>query len=218
VYDVPGFTGARAGTEVLRAFYMLYRVDERFTDLDEYGQYFTAFAVGSSVHFKVPAWPFPLHPSPLNKNLDAFWRQLTSQVPDTVAKQMTHVHSIFESHSEDAGVDARRWKTIILDFSRVKGVDHLSSEAVFADAKSNQPPDREPKDMLDYHYIEVAIDPDDNGKGNDVFLGFYVGVIPPEGGAARKVQRTTASKSKLAQKKHAAQAAKAAWARQSGGV
>jgi hypothetical protein len=204
IYDVNGLKGAKEGTEVGRAFYMLMEVEPRFLDMDDTTTWYSAHTVGAQVHFKVPAWPFPLFPSPLNKKSDEFFKSLTEQVPNVVSKAIVHVHSVFDEGNESTHiVEGRKWKTIILDFSRTKGVGSLSSAMVFADAGD--------KDMLDYDYLQLPIYDEKNKiVGNQVFLGFKVGVIPPDGDAARKVNRTGPAKSKMAQKKAAATAAASA--------
>lgn len=210
VYDILGFPGAKQGTEVMRAFYILLKIDPRFADMDAHTHWYTAHTVGAAVHFKVPAWPFPLYPSPANEHSDTYWQQLVAQVPNYVAKQMIHVHSVFDGGvSEGASeVEARKWRSYVLDFSRVKGVGHLSSQAVYEEALN-----KDNKDMLDFDYISIPIDPNDLSKGTDVFLGFKVGVVPPDGDGSRKVNRTGQAKSKLALKKEAAEAARAEAAR-----
>jgi hypothetical protein len=204
VYDVPGFEGAKAGTEVVRAFYILLKIDPRFQEMDSHINFYTARAVGATVHFKVPAWPFCLFPSASNQSSDAFWTLFTSQVPAPVAKTMNHVHSVFEG-TETATQEFRKWTTVILDFSRVKGVGHLSSKAVFEQADDLE--------FLDFEYITIPIDPENEALGEEAYLGYRVGVIPPEGEGARKVNRTGQAKSKIAQKLAAKAAAAEAAAR-----
>ena len=127
------------------------------------------------------------------------------QVPAPVGKSMNNVHSIFDSSAEEgknisAGeIEARKWRYVMLDFSKVKGVGELSSKAVYAD-------DGE-KDSLDYDYIEVPMFFDETKKEishHKIFLGFKVGVHSPEGEGGRKVQRTGVKKSKLQLKKEEA--------------
>lgn len=167
--------------------------------MDESTNWYSAFAVGAQIHFKMPSWPFALYPSPLNKKSDLYWKAFMAKVPKAVGRSMIHAHSIFEDDAEALGTattEARKWKTVILDFSRVKGVGSISSHSVFADAGE--------KDILDYDYIEIPKFAGDAPDGNDIYLGFKVGVIPPEGEGARKVNRTGPAKSKLAQKKEEA--------------
>jgi hypothetical protein len=210
VYDCPDFE-AKANIQ-MRAFYIVLRIDHRFVELDDNTNFYSARVVGThQIQFKVPAWPFPLFPHPKNQHSDKFWRALTDQVPRSVRNEMTNVHSVFdgdnmETAASAGAIEARKWSTMTLDFTKVKGVGQLSSSAVYADAGKME--------ALDFDYIELPVYRyDDSTKKHskideEHFLGFKVGVLAPDGEGSRKVGRSAAPKSKLALKREEAAAAR----------
>jgi hypothetical protein len=200
IYDCPDFLAKK--NIQMRAFYMILEIDERYIAMDEGANWYTGrVASPQQVEFRVPAWPFPLFPHLKNDKQEAFWKAFTKAVPASVRKEMTNVHSIFDADNEQlnsaAISEARKWTTFLLDFSKVRGVGELSSSALFADAG--------PTEKLGFDYISIPLY-DDDGKeiGTQAFLGFKVGVHPPDGEGSRKVSRAGAAKSALALKREAA--------------
>lgn len=151
--------------------------------------------------FRMPAWPYPLWPKAVNS--EYLYASITDQVPEPVKKSMNSCHSVFDPSSEDAesaAVEARKWRHVLLDFSKVRGIGELSSKVLFSDAGE--------KEALDYDLIEVPLhfDNDGNALSYQTLLGFKVGCVDPN--SSRKVARTGAIKSKLQQKREAAQRAR----------
>jgi hypothetical protein len=208
IYDCPDFEAKKHIQ--MRAFYIVLGIDERFLRMDENANWYSAKVVPPyQVHFRIPAWPFALYPHPKNTKADTFWKTFTGTVPVSVKKEMINVHSVFDADNEastTADVEDRKWTNIVLDFSKVKGVGELSSQALYTDAGPNE--------KVDFDYIELPVygvdDAADKEVGTEAFLGFKVGVHPPDGEGSRKVGRSSAPKSALAQKKAAAAAARAA--------
>jgi hypothetical protein len=204
IYDCPDFPAKK--DVQMRAFYIVLGIDERFIRMDETTTWYSGRVVGKhQVEFRVPAWPFPLYPHAKNTRYNTFWKAFTDAVPTSAKKEMTNVHSIFDLDSEEmpssAVVEARKWTTFLLDFSKVKGVGELSSQAVFGKAG--------PTEKLDCDYIDVPFFNEQNKEeGSEAFLGFRVGVHPVDGEGSRKVSRSAATKSALALKKEKAAEAK----------
>lgn len=206
IYDCPDFE-AKQNIQ-MRAFYIILRIDHRFVELDDNANFYSARVLGAhQIQFRVPAWPFALFPHTKNQNSEEFWKVLTSQVPTSVRNEMINVHSVFdgdnmETAASAGAVEARKWSTIILDFSKVKGVGSLSSSAVYPEAGKLE--------ALDFDYMELPVFGGAKGLQIDVehFLGFKVGVIAPDGEGSRKVGRSAVPKSKLALKREEAERAR----------
>lgn len=201
VYEVPDFPAAKDGKEV-RGFYILLPIDHRFPDMDEEVNWYSAHVAGGQhVLFKMPAWPYPLQPGIANG--DYLYKAIMSQVPVHVQKSMNNAHSVFDPENEDlhdaALLESRKWKYALLDFSKVKDVETLSSKILYADAGD--------KDALDFDVIDVPLY--FNARTKEVthvqtFLGFKVGMEA----SGRKVTRTGKEKSKLQKKREEAAAAR----------
>jgi hypothetical protein len=208
IYDVPDFEAKKHIQ--MRVFYIMLGIDERFLRMDENANWYSAKVVAPyQVHFRIPCWPFVLYPHPKNAKSEVFWDAFTSQVPSSVKKEMINVHSIFDADNADtissAVIEERKWTNVVLDFSKVKNVGELTSQALY--------PDAGPNEKVDFDYIELPVFSADNEHkevGTEAFVAFKVGVLPPEGEGSRKVGRAAAPKSALAQKKAAAAARKAA--------
>ena len=120
-------------------------------------------------------------------------------VPPAVAKSMNHCHDIFSTREQNqnvALVESRKWGSVTLDFSGVKGMDELSlsSRVLYAEAGK--------KEMLDYDLIKIPLHYS-NGKVHlwQTFLGFKVGTVSREGDhGGRKIARKAVTMSKMAEK------------------
>jgi hypothetical protein len=203
IYDCPDFEAKKHIQ--MRAFYIVLGIDERFLRMDENANWYSARVVPPyQVHFRIPSWPFALYPHPKNTKADVFWKTFSSTVPVSVKQEMINVHSLFDADNQESVstsvVEDRKWSNIVLDFSKVKGVGELSSQVLYADAGPNE--------KVDFDYIELPVfgvdTNEDKEVGTEAFLGFKVGVHPPDGEGARKVGRSSAPKSTLAKKKAAA--------------
>lgn len=190
VYEIPDMKGVEENTEH-RAFYMITRIDPRFAELNDELNWYSANVVSDHhILFRFPGWDYPFWPG--NSKTEALFAALVKQTPEAVQKSMNACHSVFDRESE-AEAESRKWKYILLDFSRVKNPPELSSQLVNKDAGE--------KEILDYDYLEVDVD-----GALETFLGFKVGCVDP--GMTRKVARSAIKKSKLAQKREAAKAGK----------
>ena len=177
-------------------------IDHRFPELDEEINWYSAHVAGShQVLFRMPAWPYPLWPKA--NNAEILYNAILRQVPEPVRKSMNAAHSVFDPSSEaaeTAAVEVRKWKYVMLDFSKVKGIGELSSKVLYSDAGD--------KEALDYDLIEIPTSVNQKGQvlALQTFLGFRVGCIDDSGG--RKIARSGAKKSKLQQKREAAAASR----------
>ncbi|CAB9531564.1 hypothetical protein SEMRO_3684_G350250.1 [Seminavis robusta] len=205
IYPVPDMEAAEEGHES-KGFFILYAMDERFSDHDETVKWISANVVGSKqIHIKVPSLPFFMAPGVENqeKRYDA----LKAQVPLCVMKSINAGVSFLAprddatiSHLEAAKNEARKWETWVLDFSRVDYVGELKSSLVYAQAGPNE--------VLYYDVIYIPSEWAQDSTGEDKyeeFLGFKVGVSVPMEKASRKVSRASAvKKSTMATRRQAA--------------
>jgi hypothetical protein len=192
VYFVPDLEAVETGKEV-PGYYMLLKIDPRFPDMDEEINWYSGSVTSTGAHclFKMPAWPFSLWPNGVNAA--TLYDTMMSQLPPAVVKSFNACHSTFDTELETAELESRKWKYVMLDFSKCKD-GTLSSKLVFIDAGE--------KEVLDYDVIEVPdVDKDGNVLFNETYLGFRVGV---ERGGRKVVRTSHAVKSKLQQKREAA--------------
>ncbi|CAB9504959.1 hypothetical protein SEMRO_214_G088850.1 [Seminavis robusta] len=145
IYPVPDMEAAEEGHES-KGFFILYAMDERFSDHDETVKWISANVVGSKqIHIKVPSLPFLMAPGVENqeKRYDALNK--AQVVPLCVMKSINAGVSFLAprddatiSHLEAAKNEARKWETWVLDFSRVDYVGELKSSLVYAQAGPNE--------------------------------------------------------------------------------
>lgn len=199
IYEVPNFQGAEADTEH-KGFYMLLPIEHCFPDMDEEVNWCSGHVAGSThILFRIPAWPHALYPKALNSEI--LYKSILEQVPEPVQKSMNASHTVFDSEDADtAATESRKWKYVLLDFSKVKDLGELSSKVLYQDAGE--------RESLDYDLIDVPLYADGSGNVTHMqsFLGFKVGCVDAR--SSRKVARSGARKSKLQQKREAAVAAR----------
>ena len=192
------FDAVETGKEV-PGCYMLLKIDPQFPDMDKEINWYSGSVTSTGAHclFKMPAWPFALWPNGVNAG--ALYDTIMAQLPPAVVKSFNPCHSTFDTELETAELESRKWKYVMLNFSKCKDVT-LSSKLVFADAGE--------KEVLDYDVIEVPY-VDRNGVVlfNETYLGFRVGV---ERGGRKVVRTAHTAKNKLQQKREAAADARAA--------
>ena len=189
------------GVTEYRGFYCLLPTDNRFAEMDDEITWYSGRVLNSTqVLFRLPAWPFCLWPK--GDHSRDLYAQVVSRLSKPIEKSMNAAHAVFDKDDMDTAVmEARKWKNVILDFSKVKDIGELSSKVIYGDAGEEE--------TLDYDWIQVphfwTIDQSTGQKcatHNEELLGFKVASVTSEG--ARKVKRTDKKKSKLAEKRAAA--------------
>lgn len=193
VYTVPDFPGVVDGTEH-KGLYILCDVDKRFEEFDGTVDWYTGCVCGGNdkmLHFKVPAFPFPLFPNVTDG--EWLYQGIQSQVGAHVQKSMNDAHANLDDQ-EAVTLEKRKWQDIVLDFSHCDDFDYFDSNCLCADAG--------PKKTLDFDVIDVPLKysgPNSIQAWQSMY-GFKVGCMTDGPVGARKTKRSGQQKSQ-AQKK-----------------
>ena len=101
VYDIPDMKCVDGTADECRGFYIILPSDNRFTELDDEMNWYSArvTADGKKLQFKVPGWPFALFPKLRHSTF--LYNAIVAQVSGNVAKSMNHVHSFFDDSDND---------------------------------------------------------------------------------------------------------------------
>ena len=206
IYEVPNFVGADNTTEY-SGFYILLWIDGRYAEIDLQTTWYSGKVVSATqVLFQMPAWPYCMYPFGPHSRL--IYDSIVNQVDDQVKKSINAAHTSFDQGdgAQTAVQETRKWKYYLLDFSNVKGIGELSSKVLYEDAGEQE--------ALDYDLLSAPADWSVDKQGNyainreEELLGFKVANVDNRGG--RKVARSAAKKSKLAEKREEAQRRRAA--------